>query len=205
MVIGERKLIMPQVINLFNEDRIKRVFADRGKLHSNSPSPFTVYIEVPAWHAFLQLADEAYNLRRDEASGIFLGYYFKDMLGEFSLCTHFEPGTGRATTSTFCEISVEDQARIASIAKETNTLQLVWVHSHPSFSAFYSPVDTLTLKTMYYAPHQAGLVVDNIAFEYEGFKVSEDNHVCQFRDIFLIDLQSPNSKIANPFSISKQE
>ena len=198
MVIGERKFVMPQDINFLTNDAIKLMFADRSKLNSSIPNSFAVYIEVQVWQTFLQFADDAYKIRRHEASGIFLGYYFKDMIGEYSVCTHFEPGTGTETGSTFCEISINDQARIASIANENNLLQLVWVHTHPAFGAFYSQVDYRTLKTSYYAPHQAGLVVDNIAHEYEGFKTSQENHVSQFKAFYLIDFTNSNKQIANP-------
>lgn len=173
-------------------------FDDRSQLHLTKVPAFTIYINVQTWKSFLQRADDEYKERKNEASGIILGYYFKDSFGEYVVGTHFEAGSGSDTSSVFCEISVLDQLRILQIAKEKQLLQLVWIHSHPSFGAFYSTVDYRTIKSMYYAPHQAGIVVDNINEEYLGFKVM-NNDAIEFKDIYLISLDNEASCISTPF------
>lgn len=198
MIIGKKSFISPTRIELSGDERIRRIFNDRKLLHKQLVPSFAVYIEESAWNAFLQKANEEYAVRKNEASGIFLGSYFKDDEGEYVVGTHFEAGNGPGTSSVFCEISVHDQVRIIQSAKEKNLLQLIWIHSHPSFGAFYSNVDYRTLKSMYYAPHQAGIVVDNVKEEYLGFKVRK-RKANEFLDIFLFKLDDVELAINRPF------
>jgi len=189
MIIGDSKFVKPREINLVVEEPINRKFNNRSRYHSEPFPQFVIYIEKAAWNSFIELAQYEYKLHRNEASGILLGSYFKDELGEFILCSQFQPGTGNETSSTFCEISIDDQVRISSFVKETGLLQLVWIHSHPSFGAFYSSVDNRTLKSMYYGKHQAGIVVDIIRKEYAGFKIIEGARIGKVNDIYLVDLE----------------
>ena len=49
--------------------------------------------------------------------------------------------------------------------------QLVWVHSHPGFGAFFSGTDDNTLRTLYRAPQYMGVVVDICKNEMVGYKM----------------------------------
>ncbi len=198
MIIGKKSFIAPTGLDLSGDERIKRIFRDRKLLHEHTVPPFAIYIDESTWNKFLQKANEEYALRNNEASGIILGNYLKDDFGEYIVGTHFEAGNGSGTSSVFCEISVHDQVRIIQSAKEKKLLQVIWIHSHPSFGAFYSTVDYRTLKSMYYAPHQAGIVVDNVKGESLGFKVRY-NKAFEFKDIYLVKLDDDASLISRPF------
>jgi proteasome lid subunit RPN8/RPN11 len=198
MIIGKKSFVIPTGIELSGDERIKRIFHDRKLLHEQSVPSFAVYIEESTWNAFLQKANEEYALRNNEASGIILGSYFKDDAGEYVVGTHFEAGNGSGTSSVFCEISIQDQVRIIQSAKEKKLLQVIWIHSHPSFGAFYSNVDYRTLKSMYYAPHQAGIVVDNVKGEYLGFKV-RNNNAYEFKNIYLFKIDDDSQFSSRPF------
>ena len=198
MIIGKKSFVIPTGLNLSSDERMKRIFNDRKILHRNAVPSFVIYIDESVWTAFLQKANEEYASHRNEASGIILGNYFKDEAGEYVVGTHFEAGNGSGTSSVFCEISIQDQLRILKTAKDKHLLQIIWIHSHPSFGAFYSTVDYRTLKSMYYAPHQAGIVVDNVKDEYLGFKVRNSN-AYEFKDIYLIKLMDGMPQVTRPF------
>ena len=198
MIIGKKILVTPAVIENMENESIQAVFRDRSVLHGSKVPAFSVYIYEQIWNKFLQKASDEYSLHNNEASGIILGQYFIDKFGEYVVGTHFEAGNGSGTSSVFCEISVMDQLRILQTAKDHNLLQIIWIHSHPAFGAFYSIVDYRTLKSMYYAPHQAGIVVDNIKGEYLGFKVRSGN-ANEFKEIFLVNLEGEATRISRPF------
>ena len=192
-------MAIPQDFVLSSDERMKRIFSDRQKLHNDSIPAFVSYIDESVWNSFILKANDEYNNRNHEASGIILGLYYSDQYGEFSVGTDFEPGSGAKTSAAFCEISIQDQVRIARLTNEKKLLQLIWIHSHPSFGAFYSTVDYKTLKGMYYAPHQCGIVVDNIKEEYLGFKVLKNSTAHEFKDIFLVNLNDEYQKPARPY------
>lgn len=198
MIIGKKSFVTPKALDLLGDVKIKQVFMHREMMHELKVPLFGIYIDYYVWDAFIKQANLEYSQHRNEASGIILGYYLKDDYGEFVVGTHFEAGYGEGTSSVFCEISILDQVRIIKVCKEKNLLQLVWIHSHPSFGAFYSSVDYRTLKSMYYAPHQAGIVVDNIKEEYLGFKV-KGNDAYEFKDIYIISLDDDLSPFTRPF------
>ncbi len=198
MIIGKRSVVEPCSLAEINNEGIKDLFSDRSLLHANSIPEFSIYIDEPAWNKFVQRANNEYTIHNNEASGIILGHYCSDRFGRFIVGTHFEAGYGQGTSSVFCEISIQDQLRILQKAKDQNLLQLIWIHSHPTFGAFYSTVDYRTLKSMYYAPHQAGIVVDNVNQEYLGFKV-RNNSVRDFKEIFLVSLNDPTLSVTRPF------
>jgi len=198
MIIGKKSVVEPCLLAGINNERVKAHFSDRSLLHANYIPEFSVYIDEPAWNKFLQRANNEYTIHNHEASGIILGHYFSDRFGKFIVGTHFEAGYGQGTSSVFCEISIQDQLRILQKAKDHNLLQLIWIHSHPAFGAFYSSVDYRTLKSMYYAPHQAGIVVDNVNAEYLGFKVS-NNNAYEVKEIFLVSLDEPRGTVTRPF------
>jgi len=199
MIIGKKKMVTPQDLVLSSDERIKRIFFDRKKLHNDSVPEFVAYIDESVWNSFILKAKDEYTNRNHETSGIILGSYYTDQHGEFSVGTDFEAGTGSETSAAFCEISIQDQVRIASLTNEKKLLQLIWIHSHPSFGAFYSAVDYKTLKGMYYAPHQCGIVVDNVKEEYLGFKVSQYSIAHEFKEIFLVNLNAEYQKPARPY------
>ena len=201
MIIGKKILVEPVSLNLSGDAGMNAIFLNRSLLHEKKIPAFTVYICESVWNAFLQKAADEYTSKNNEASGIILGHYFKDIFGEYVVGTHFEAGNGSGTSSVFCEISVQDQIRILQVAKEKKLLQIIWIHSHPSFGAFYSSVDYRTLKSMYYAPHQAGIVVDNVKSEYLGFKVRNSN-AYEYKDIFLVNLDSETNSLSFPFGKS---
>jgi proteasome lid subunit RPN8/RPN11 len=194
MIIGKKLYIQPIDASEIKDARIQAIFDNRQILHAKKVPEFAVYIDELTWYKFLQSADNEYTQRKNEASGIFLGHYFADQFGRYTVGTHFEAGNGTSTSSVLCEISVNDQLRILQTARDQKLLQLIWVHSHPTFGAFYSAVDFRTLKSMYYAPHQAGIVVDNVNCEYLGFK-TKDGKVHEFNDIYLVslDVKTPNA------------
>jgi proteasome lid subunit RPN8/RPN11 len=198
MIIGKKSFVTPSQPDLSGDERIERIFRDRKLLHEHSIPSFAVYIDESAWNAFLQKANDEYTKRGNEASGIILGKYLKDNFGEYVVGTHYEAGNGSGTSAVFCEISIQDQLRIIQSAKEKTLLQVIWIHSHPTFGAFYSTVDYRTLKSMYYAPHQAGIVVDNVKGEYLGFKVRNGN-ANEFKEIFLFRLDDAESLASQPF------
>lgn len=198
MIIGKKTFISPVTPEETGDERIKALFRNRAQLHEAKIPSFTVYITEQAWNTFLQKADDEYTLHKNEASGVVLGHYLKDSFGEYVVGTHFEAGTGSSTSAVFCEISVQDQVRILQSAKEKGLLQVIWIHSHPSFGAFYSSVDYRTLKSMYYAPHQAGIVVDNLKMEYMGFKV-RNREAYEFKNICLVNLDDITSPIHMPY------
>lgn len=199
MIIGKKKMVIPQDFVLSNDERMKRQFSDRKKLHDDSVPAFVAYIDKSVWNSFILQANDEYTNRKHEASGIILGLYYTDQHGEFSVGTDFEAGSGSETSAAFCEISIQDQVRIARLTNEKNLLQLIWIHSHPSFGAFYSAVDYKTLKGMYYAPHQCGIVVDNVKEEYLGFKVSKHSIAHEFKDIFLVNLNDEYQMPVRPY------
>jgi len=199
MIIGKKKMVIPQDFVGSMDESMKRLFGDRKKLHTDSVPTFVVYIDEAVWNSFILKAKDEYTNRNHEASGIILGLYYSDQYGEFSVGTDFEAGSGSETSAAFCEISIQDQVRIARLTNEKKLLQLIWIHSHPSFGAFYSTVDYKTLKGMYYAPHQCGIVVDNVKEEYLGFKVLKNSIVHEFKDIFLVNLNDEHQKPARPY------
>ena len=192
-------MVIPQDFILSSDERMKRIFSDRQKLHDDSIPAFVSYLDESVWNSFILKANDEYTNRNHEASGIILGLYYTDQFGEFSIGTDFEAGTGSETSAAFCEISVQDQVRIACLTNEKKLLQLIWIHSHPSFGAFYSSVDYKTLKGMYYAPHQCGIVVDNVKEEYLGFKVLKNSIAHEFKDIFLVNLNAEYQQPARPY------
>jgi proteasome lid subunit RPN8/RPN11 len=145
-------------------------FKNRTKLHDNSQIPeFFVYIQDYAWNAFVSHGNNVYKALRHEAQGIFVGHYFKDQYGEFIVATSYEEGDGNSQ-SAYVEMSEECLAKISEKCQANGTLMLIWVHTHPGFSVFYSSTDYNCLKTNFYKSYQIGIVVDILGEKHKGFK-----------------------------------
>lgn len=173
-------------------------FKDREKLHDSSIPNFFVYIQDYAWNAFVSHGNNVYRELRHEAQGIFTGYYFKDLFGEFVVATAYEEGHGNSQ-SAYVEMSDECLAKISEKCQADGTLMLIWVHTHPGFGVFYSGTDINCLKTNFYKPYQIGIVVDILGKKHKGFKVKSID-VDEFSEYALFNdekniLFPPYSKI----------
>lgn len=182
--------------NQNKEDREKLISIVRVLL--NSPKAFlnnyTCYIEKTALEKFLKHANEVYNTRGNEATGLFVGYYLhhlEDSNKKIAIVTDFLPAYGNTTIT--CEISHEDAAQNAEFCNNHKVLPLVWPHTHPfNRPLFYSCVDSLTLASVYSAPHQMGVVCDNLRNAYKGFKIinGKESH----ESLYCLDLQKSLEK-----------
>ena len=164
-------------------EEVKRVFASDNFHVQEQGSPFTSYVKKQALDDFIDYADNIYQTKGNEATGVILGYYCASKQNpdhKMAVATTFFPATGRNTQTT-CEVSEEDCIAIMNYCQKHKMLPLVWIHSHPGFGAFYSGVDNHTLLNKYRGPHQSGIVVDNLkcvskAFKTLDGKVSEINY-----------------------------
>lgn len=150
---------------------------------------YTCYIEQSALKKFLNHANDVYNKYGSEATGLFLGYYLHcpdDERKKIAVAVHFFPaGSG---TSVTCEITHEEAARIAAFCNCHKVVPLVWPHTHPfNRPLFYSSVDSGTLACTYSAPHQMGVVCDNLRNAFMGFKII-DGKECN-ESIYSFDLE----------------
>lgn len=162
-----------------------RKFRDRNLLHKGQPPPsFCTYISQQAWDDFMTVAMAAYQNKKHEACGVMIGKYFADQYGKFTVATYFIQGTGNSTSASLCEISYEDNAYIDMACKQTDSLQVIWIHSHPGYGIFYSGQDNNTLRKKYFADFHLGIVVDSVHFEYGAFKMI-NNNVKRWDKVFL--------------------
>lgn len=165
-----------------------QVFAQSPHVFQNA---YDCYIEQQALVDFLTYANEMYRLYGSEATGIFTGYYLHNPQSphmKLAIVTKFLPAQGDKTTVT-CEINDHDAVRFAVYCKEHKVLQLVWPHSHPfNMPLFYSGTDSYSLATVFYAPHQMGIVCDNLRNAFMGFKII--NGVERHQRIYSFDLKT---------------
>jgi proteasome lid subunit RPN8/RPN11 len=175
-------------------DKICNVFSNRATLHPEIVGKnFTCYIEKNAFDAFVRFANETYQNRHHEATGLIIGYYLHDKDNpdsKFIVGTHFLSASGN-TTGVTCEFSYQDSIDHSNKCNEHKLLPLIWIHSHPGFGAFYSGTDDFTLKSYFYANHQTGVVVDNLKNEVLGYKMYGEKK--QEEDVFIFDLDKSNS------------
>jgi len=161
--------------SLEERERLSKLLKLLEKSGSPTHEPYVCLVEEQAKNDFLDYANEVYWRMRHEATGIFFGYYLHHPNApeeKIAVATEFLPAQGKTSTAT-CEISYEDSARFALYATQHHKVQVLWGHTHPfkTFALFYSPVDTETLKRLYYAPYQMGVVCNNLENTYKGFKV----------------------------------
>jgi proteasome lid subunit RPN8/RPN11 len=147
-----------------------RVFRDRRSLHWGEVPGWFVYIHEYAWEAFLSHTMEIYDRTGHEGQGIFLGKYFRDEFGEFAVATTYFEGEGESSRG-HVEMSEECLSLISRRCLADDLLMLIWIHTHPTFGAFYSGTDTNCLRTNFYMPFQTGIVADIIRRELKGFRV----------------------------------
>jgi proteasome lid subunit RPN8/RPN11 len=148
-----------------------RVFRDRRSLHRGEVPGWFVYIHEYAWEAFLNHTTEIYDRTGHEGQGIFAGKYFRDEFGEFAVATTYFEGEGESSRS-HVEMSEQCLSFISKGCLAEDLLMLIWVHTHPTFGAFYSGTDVNCLRTNFYMPFQTGIVVDIIRRELKGFRVN---------------------------------
>ena len=149
---------------------IEAILSDTLKLDGNDG--YHCFIEHGAMGEFLSFAIDVYNTTGNEATGVFAGYWLADGKdNRYAYCTHFLPAYGDGSPTT-CTIEPEDYGRFSSFCRERKLTQLVWVHSHPGFGAFFSSTDDATLRTLYLAPQYMGIVVDIISGDTAGYKMS---------------------------------
>lgn len=155
-------------------DNLYEIFKNRIQDHlDRADSKYTCYLEQKALSAFLKFADDVYKARRHEAQGVFVGYYLHDEHNpdcKFAVCTHFLQATGR-TTSVTCEMSTQDLAKYSEYCDKNHMMIIAHVHSHPGLSAFYSMPDSETLRTLFYASQNIGIVIDNLQNQYLAYKM----------------------------------
>ena len=175
-------------------NKICEVFKNRAEIHSEtSNSSFFCYIERMAFDAFVRFANDTYQARGHEATGLIVGYYFQDKNHPettFIVGTNFLKATG-PTTRVTCEFSYEDGVKHSNYCDEHKVLPLIWIHSHPGFGAFYSGTDDSTIRTYYYAPYQAGVVVDNLQKQILGYKMYGENK--RHENVYIFDLDKSTS------------
>ena len=164
-------------------DREFALFRHRKELHTGQVPSWFVYINDYAWEAFLSHTELIYERTRHEGQGIFGGRYFKDDLGEFAVATTYYEGEGSSTHS-HVEMSEECLSAISKHCHDENLLMLIWVHTHPTFGAFYSGTDTACLRTNFFMPFQIGIVVDIVRKELKAFRV-RDSEVAEFEHYAL--------------------
>jgi proteasome lid subunit RPN8/RPN11 len=148
-----------------------RVFRDRKMLHRGDMPCWFVYIHEYAWEAFLSHTTEIYSRTGHEGQGIFLGKYFRDEFGEFAVATSYFEGEGESSHA-HVEMSEQCLSLISKQCLAEDLLMLIWIHTHPTFGAFYSGTDVNCLRTNFYMPFQIGIVADIIRRELKGFRVS---------------------------------
>lgn len=193
MIIGQKKISksIPLTLNLKEQilqttnpnilqqngailDNLYKIFKNRTQDHiDREGSSYTCYLEQKALSAFLKFADDVYKSRRHEAQGVFVGYYLHDEHNpncRFAVCTHFLQATGR-TTSFTCEMSTQDLAKYSEYCDKNHMMIIAHVHSHPGLSAFYSMPDSETLRTLFYASQNIGIVIDNLQNQYLAYKM----------------------------------
>lgn len=156
-------------------ERLSKLLELLEKSGSPTHEPYVCLVEEQAKSDFLNHANEVYWRTRHEATGIFLGYYLHHPHApeeKIAVAIKFLPAQGNTSAAT-CEISYEDSARFALYAQQHHMVIDLWPHTHPFKAAglFYSPVDNNTLKSQYSAPHQMGMVCNNLDNTYKGFKV----------------------------------
>jgi len=165
------------------EDAAFTIFHNRRDLHEETIPPFFVYINENAWDEFTKHTNEVYRTTRHEGQGIFIGRYFYDEFGEFAVATSYQEGEGQSSYSTV-EMSEQCLMTISKKCRAENLLMLVWIHTHPTFGAFYSGTDVACLKTNFFMPFQIGIVADIIRKEHKGFRV-QSREVVEFKDYAL--------------------
>lgn len=182
-------------------DYLKKLITALKQDHSEifrENNDFSCFIERRAYDAFNAFANEIYANSRNEACGVFMGYYFHNPENEnqkIILATNFLEAHGPATRVT-CEISFDDNIRYSNFAEAHKMLPVVWVHSHPGFGTFYSGTDSDTLSRCFRAPHQMGVVVDILQDLAMGFKIYNDKETNE--SFYLLD---GDSTIANSTAV----
>lgn len=150
---------------------------------------FVCYVERSALLAFLKFANEVYKTRRHEAQGVFVGYYFHNPNNDskkFIVATNFLQASGNTSFAT-CEMSTQDLNKYGDYCDKHKQLIVAHIHSHPGFGAFYSMPDSETLRTLFYADHNIGIVVDNLQNEFLGFKMYGNEK--REEPIYLFDIE----------------
>ncbi len=134
---------------------------------------YTCYIEQNALNEFIKHANAVYDKLGNEATGLFVGYYLhslEDNKKKIAIATKFLPSY--ENTAITCEQSYEEVAQNNAFCEYHKLLPLVWPHTHPfNRPLFYSSTDSNTLAKVYSAPHQMGVVCDNLRNDYMGFKI----------------------------------
>jgi proteasome lid subunit RPN8/RPN11 len=182
MEIVQTKVKKAQPIQEAQGEEI-RIFLDRKLLHGGDVPNWFVYIYEYAWEAFLNHTTEIYSHTGHEGQGIFLGKYFRDEFGEFAVATAYFGGEGESSHA-HVEMSEQCLSRISRQCLTDDLLMLIWIHTHPTFGAFYSGTDSHCLRTNFYMPYQIGIVVDIIRRELKGFHVRA-GEVVGFSDFAL--------------------
>jgi len=159
------------------------VFRDRKSLHRGDVPGWFVYIYEYAWDAFLSHTTEIYSRTGHEGQGIFLGKYFRDEYGEFAVATYYFGGEGESSQA-HVEMSEQCLSLISRQCLAEDLLMLIWIHTHPTFGAFYSGTDSHCLRTNFYMEFQIGIVVDIVRRELKGFRV-RGGEVMGFNDFAL--------------------
>ena len=163
-------------------------FHCRRSLHRDDVPGWFVYIHEYAWEAFLNHTTEIYSRTGHEGQGIFVGKYLRDEFGEFAVATAYFGGEGESSHS-HVEMSEECLSRISKQCLADDLLMLIWVHTHPTFGAFYSGTDVNCLRTNFYMPFQVGMVVDIVRRELKGFRI-QSGEILDFSDFALYNGQS---------------
>jgi proteasome lid subunit RPN8/RPN11 len=170
MKIVQTKVTQARPIQEAQEEEF-HVFRDRGSLHRGEMPGWFVYVHEYAWEAFLSHTKGVYSRTGHEGQGIFLGKYFRDQFGEFAVATAYFEGEGESSRS-HVEMSEQCLSLISQRCLAEDLLMLIWIHTHPTFGAFYSGTDMNCLSTNFYMPFQIGIVVDIVRHELKGFRVS---------------------------------
>ena len=175
-------------------NQICGVFFNRTEIHKETAkNSFTCYIEKQAFDAFVSFANRIYEKKQHEATGVIVGYYLHDANNPdatFIVGTHFLEASG-STSSVTCKISYEDANAHSAFYEAHKLLPLIWIHSHPGFGVFYSSTDSKTLRQCYFAPHQVGVVVDNLQKQVLGFKMYGNEQ--RQENIYIFDLDKSTS------------
>ena len=171
------------------------IFRDRNTLHRGDVPNWFVYIYEYAWEAFLSHTTEIYSSTGHEGQGIFVGKYFRDEFGEFAVATAYFGGEGESSQA-HVEMSEQCLSLISKQCLAEDLLMLIWIHTHPTFGAFYSGTDAHCLRTNFYMPFQVGIVVDIVRRELKGFRVRA-GEVMGFSDFALYNGES--ARIFQPY------
>lgn len=159
--------------NQRDRDKLEQILYLFGPYVEQIDDNFTCFITKDSMQNFIDYANDVFDKKRHEASGLIVGYYLhnpKDPNKKIVVATDFLPASGDSTSVT-CEFSYEDSIRHANYCEEHHVLPVVWIHSHPGFGVFYSGTDSGTLRTQFNCNHQVGVVVDNIQDLYKAFKI----------------------------------